>query len=119
MNFRLFGERIDRLEADAEPPDAGQLFLGAFRNAAHAPDVGLVKGLAVVGDGEGIVRQRKVDGAGAAIPAALFQGILGVLQHFVNKMRPIIVAVGQQHPANALNVGAVLPFVFPADSIVV
>ena len=114
------GERMDRLETDAEAADIGQpRVLGALPDPADAADVGLVERLAAMGEPQFTGEQVKEDRARSGPALAPRQRVLGVLQQFVDEMGAVTVAVREQLAAVLANLGAVTAGVLAADRLIV
>ena len=120
MHFGPVGVGVHGLEADAEPADLGQAgVLGALADPADAAHVRLVERQAMVPDqefgGADLEMHRTRTGPGRA-PR---EGVLGVLQQFVDEVGAIAVAVGEELAAVVTDPRAVLAFVLPADRAIV
>nr|WP_143728163.1 hypothetical protein [Micromonospora cremea] len=104
------GVGIDCLEADAEPPDRGQVtVLRGFADSADAPHIGLVEGPPVVADNEPLRFEYE-----AHLRRA---GVLGVLQQLEDEVRSVGVEALQE--AEVTGAFAVFPDVLLADARVV
>src|SRR5207248_1342335 len=93
-------ERVHRLEANPEAPDRGQS-LRTLGDAADAAHIRLVEGLAEMTDTQLIVGKVEANGALTARARPAGESVLGVLQQLENEMGAVIVAIGQQHRADA------------------
>lgn len=111
-------ERIHRLEANPEAPDRGQ-FLGALGDAADAAHIRLVEGLAEMTDTQLIVREVEANGPLTAPVQPTGESVLGVLKQLEDEVGAVVVAIGQQHRADASDVGAVAALVVGTDRVVV
>lgn len=118
VNFRAVGERVDRLEADAEPANR-EFVLCALGDATYATHVGLIERPAEVGARQASRGQLERDLARPDRVATPTQRVFGVLKQFEDEVRPVVVAIGQQHRADPTDVGAVAPPVLVADRLVV
>ncbi len=103
MDLRTGGKRVDRLEADPEAPDGGEI-LGALRNATDPADIRFGKGCPEVRHAEHRWGQIEGNRPLRVRSGASCERIFGVLQKLVDEVRTVVVTIRQQHRPNAADV---------------
>ena len=91
MHLWTRGIGVDRFEANTKPSD-GCPMMGAFGDAADAPNVPVIEWFAIMRETEHIGSQVELNRSGTGQASTASEGVFGILEKLIDKMCAIVIA---------------------------